>query len=1066
MKKQEGERWLLPRFSVTRPVTVVVIFVALLVVGYIAYTRIPLEMMPSGYDLPVMGIYVPYPNATPEEIEQQITRPIEEILGTVRNVRETWSQMGRDYSWTGIIFNQGTDMDMAYAEVKDRADRVMGELPDDVERIYVRRYNIGSDYEINVALAVQREFADLFYHLDLHLARKLRRIEGVANVEIQGVQEKSFEIELNMDRVSAHRINLYELVEELRRANFAIPSGFVREGDHRFYIRAMGRFVTVDEVERLEIAPGVLLGDIASITFEVPEEEGIQRINNAQGIWLGIQKEAGANSVEVHRRVMAVLDYEFENNPNLRGIRRSWVFSQGQLIIDSLADLQETAMWAALFAVLVLFFFLRHVRMTLVITLAIPISLLATLVAMYFTGESLNLMTLMGLMVSVGLVVDNSIVVVENIFRYRKTGDEPKHAAIKGAGEVAKAVVMATLTTVVVFLPMILMSGDEMMGFFMGRVGLPVVFGLLSSLMVALIFIPLVTTRFKDKGRIGSSKVIDWVRDRYVNALRWAVGHRVEMVVLSLVVLFGIFAFTSDLGYQDEMDDTIDTSVRFRLGQRYGEIEGYPLQLAMRVEEWCRQHSDVLEFDTLSTWVEHDYVRVTMYRSPSRRKTPTLEKPLLWVRSLFFLDTQSMQRSPEQEYREFIREHLEEDIGLIPGEAEMLVGWGGGQEDRRTIRLVLEGRDYDELRRWGERVKGELRRLPDVINVETDVETGREELTVVIDRDRARTANVNPAWAAATVSNAMRGVQLPRFQERDREIRMAVRIREEDRRNIEQLGNLRVPTNDGRELPLSAIADFNHTRGPSTISHYNRKPSYSLWVTGNTERIDELMPMVAGAMRRLGHKPGYTYSFGERQLRLGEDSESFGFAAILAVTFVFLLMGVLFESFALPLTIICCVPFAFAGSQLLLKIYGMPANMFAYIGIVIIIGVVVNNGIVLVDLINRQRKKGMDRLQAISLAGHYRFRPILMTAGTTIFSLIPLGFGDANVVGMPYNPLGLAMIGGLALNSVLTLLMVPVFYTLFDDLKKVWHWIVAVLFRRRAAEGAAAAAGARASSEK
>ncbi len=1064
MKKQEGERWLLPRFSVTRPVTVVVIFVALLVVGYIAYTRIPLEMMPSGYDLPVMGIYVPYPNATPEEIEQQITRPIEEILGTVRNVRETWSQMGRDYSWTGIIFNQGTDMDMAYAEVKDRADRVMGELPDDVERIYVRRYNIGSDYEINVALAVQREFADLFYHLDLHLARKLRRIEGVANVEIQGVQEKSFEIELNMDRVSAHRINLYELVEELRRANFAIPSGFVREGDHRFYIRAMGRFVTVDEVERLEIAPGVLLGDIASITFEVPEEEGIQRINNAQGIWLGIQKEAGANSVEVHRRVMAVLDYEFENNPNLRGIRRSWVFSQGQLIIDSLADLQETAMWAALFAVLVLFFFLRHVRMTLVITLAIPISLLATLVAMYFTGESLNLMTLMGLMVSVGLVVDNSIVVVENIFRYRKSGDEPKHAAIKGAGEVAKAVVMATLTTVVVFLPMILMSGNDIMGYLLGRIGLPVVFGLLSSLMVALIFIPLVTTRFKDKGRIGSSKVIDWVRDRYVNALRWAVGHRVEMVVLSLVVLFGIFAFTSDLGYQDEMDDTIDTSVRFRLGQRYGEIEGYPLQLAMRVEEWCRQHSDVLEFDTLSTWVEHDYVRVTMFRSPGQRKTPVLQKPLLWARNLFFLN--DMHRSADAEYREFIREHLEEDIGLIPGEAEMLVGWSGGQEDRRTIRLVLEGRDYDELRRWGERVKGELRRLPDVINVETDVETGREELTVVIDRDRARTANVNPAWAAATVSNAMRGVQLPRFQERDREIRMAVRIREEDRRNIEQLGNLRVPTNDGRELPLSAIADFNHTRGPSTISHYNRKPSYSLWVTGNTERIDELMPMVAGAMRRLGHKPGYTYSFGERQLRLGEDSESFGFAAILAVTFVFLLMGVLFESFALPLTIICCVPFAFAGSQLLLKVYGMPANLFAFIGIVIIIGVVVNNGIVLVDLINRQRKKGMDRLQAISLAGHYRFRPIMMTAGTTIFSLIPLGFGDANVVGMPYNPLGLAMIGGLALNSVLTLLMVPVFYTLFDDLKKVWHWIVAVLFRRRAAEGAAAAAGARASSEK
>ena len=541
MKKRKDEL-LLPKFSVTRPVTVVVIFIALLVVGYIAYTKIPLEMMPSGYDPTFMGVWVPYPNATPEEIEQQITRPIEQIIGTVRNVKNTFASIGRNYTWIRIEFAQETDMKLAYAEVRDRMDRVMADLPDDVERVYVRRFDINDDAEMYISLMINKDIPDLSYFLNHNLGKQLQRLEGVANVEFDGAEEKSFEIELQMDKVSAYRINLYQLVAELRSSNFSIPSGFVREGNKRFYIRGMGRFRSIGEIQNLEISPGVLLSDIATVKFDVPESDSISRVNGQKGVWIEIYKESGANSVDMHYKVMSTLDEAFATNPNLEGIEIGWKFSQGQMIIDSLADLQETAMWAALFAVLVLYFFLRHVRMTLVITLAIPISLLATLVIMYFTGETLNLLTLMGLMVSVGLVVDNSVVVVENIFRHRKAGDEPKRAAIKGASEVGLAVVMATLTTIVVFVPMILMGGG-VMSFIMGRIGFPVVFALLSSLFVALIFIPLTTTLFPDRGKIGSSKLIDWFRSRYVTTLEWAVKHRVETVLISILILVTIFSF-------------------------------------------------------------------------------------------------------------------------------------------------------------------------------------------------------------------------------------------------------------------------------------------------------------------------------------------------------------------------------------------------------------------------------------------------------------------------------------------------------------------------------------------
>lgn len=1037
---------LLPRLSVNRPVTVVMIFVALLVVGYIAYTKIPLEMMPSGFEPPFMGVWVPYPNASPEEVQQQITRPVEEMLGTVRNVQSLRSRIRRDFSWTRVEFKQGTDMDMAYAELRDRMDRVMPDLPDDVERVYVRRFDMDDEAQIQIALRIpeDRDIPDLFYFLDHNLGKKIARIDGVAQVEFSGVEEKSFEIDIDKDKISAHKVDVRTISEEISNSNFTLPSGYVKEGNTRYYIRTTGKLRSIDEIKDLEVNEGVKVEDLGEIDFKVPDQQSIQRIDQEKGVWLSIANESGANTVEVHNAVVAALDHEFATNPALEGIERGFMLSQGQLIIDSIADLQETAMWAGVFAILVLYFFLRHLRMTLVITLAIPISLLITLVAMYFTGETLNLLTLMGLMVSVGLVVDNSVVVLENIFRHRENNKDRKSAAINGASEVGLAVIMATLTTIVVFLPMILMGGGAMMGFFMSRLGFPIVFGLLSSLFVALIFIPLTTTLFKDKAEAKESKIVNFIRNKYSGLLRWVIRRRVETAILGVFLLIGIFMFTSDMGYQSDMQDSIDTRIRIRLGKKYSDISGFPLQLAKRAEAWIIENKEILDFDTMDTRVSDDWVRINLYRSPKRNVTTVLEKPLLWYKNILMIN--DMQEDPENARRNFIKDNMMKDMGLIEGEASVRIGWGGGQRGGGSLEVSLTGNDYNELRKWGERVQAGLEKIPGVVNVETDIEKGNEELVVTINRSRARSANVEPSLAARTVAAAIRGQRLPKFQEKDREIDITMRLQEEDRRDVNDLMNLQVPTNSGGEIPLAAIASFDKRYGPSSITHNDRKPNYGLTVTYDGERMDKYFGLISNAMKGLGNGDGYSWQFGDGRRRMQEDQSNFMFAASLAIVFVFLLMGVLFESFTLPLTIICAIPFAFAGSQLLLKIYGMPANMFAYIGIIIIVGVVVNNGIVLVDLINRLRDEGMERAEAIAKAGYFRFRPIMMTAGTTVFSLVPMAFGDANLVGIPYNPLGMAMIGGLALNSLLTLVMVPVFYTFFDDLRKVWNDVLARLF--------------------
>ncbi|TFH01976.1 MAG: efflux RND transporter permease subunit, partial [Calditrichales bacterium] len=448
-----------PTFAIHRPITVLMSLAALFVVGYIAFSQMAVELMPAGFSNPFLGVYVPYDNSNPREVEEQIAKPVEEQIRTISGVERVTSNSQTNGCWTFVRFVQDTDMDLAYSMLRDRMDRVKAELPDDVERIYIRKWSEDDNPILWIALTESGEYEDPFYVVEQHIKKPLEKIDGVANVEVWGADEKEVMILVNQDKIRSYKINLYEIIQRLRQDNFAISSGFVSEGPQKIFVRSLGKFSNLEEIRNLPIRGANLrLKDIADVNYDVPERRWKQFIDGKKAISLGIFKESMANTVDLTDHVKQFFDETIKNDPRLKGFKAEILFNQGSFIKESIDNLESAALWGGFFAFAVLYFFLRRFRMTLIVSLAIPLSILITMTTMYFIGWTLNLITMMGLMVSVGMVVDNSIVVLENIYAKRAAGSDNRSAALWGTSEVALAVTMATMTTVVVFLPLILMN--------------------------------------------------------------------------------------------------------------------------------------------------------------------------------------------------------------------------------------------------------------------------------------------------------------------------------------------------------------------------------------------------------------------------------------------------------------------------------------------------------------------------------------------------------------------------------------------------------------------------------
>jgi hydrophobic/amphiphilic exporter-1 (mainly G- bacteria), HAE1 family len=1029
--KREPAAFALPRFSVTRPVTIVMLLLAILVVGYIAYSRIPVALFPEGYEQNALGVFVPYPNASPRDVEEKITRRIEGAIGTVPDVQRVMSFANQGVSFSRVQFHHGANLKAAYATLRDRMDRVMPDLPDDVDRIWIRRWDQNDIPIIYLVAALPPDMEDAYSRMDHFLRPALQRIEGVGNVEIWGLQSRQVQIDLDDARLRSHRIDVSTLVNTLRNENLTQSGGYVHEGGRKIYVRSMGRFETPEEIGNLIIEPTrrIRLRDIAEVGFKASRREWTYRVDQKPAMGVEITRESTGNIERISREVRATLQ-ELAASPQLNGVRFEVFWDQGRHVRESIDNLKNSALWGGLFAAVIIYAFLRAPRMTGILTLSIPLSLLCTVIVLFFMGWTLNMATMMGLLLSVGMVVDNSIVIVENIYRRRQEGLAATPASILGAGEVGLAVLMATLTSVVVFLPLILMTEGGEFSFWMLRIGVPVITSLLASLVIALIFVPLAAQRLSRGTQHGELRPIVWLRERYLRGLQWVLAHRLDAALLVLAALISLqFPFTrvkqgQPGGGGGNQENTMWFHFELPGGTSLEEADRFFAQ----VERFLQANSERYHLAQIETRFRNSQGRVQarFKDDPNNQWYEFAWDALLKRVGL---------RQPLMERHE-IEADFNEKFELPPGITSRSTQRGGNDQQDSMLRINLYGEDTETLLGISEEVGRRLRAIPGLLSVDTDIERGSSELKIQLDRDRARQLGVNPQVVSGSISTTMRGLEVGRYYTPDgRELRIQVQLGEVDRARLDDVRNLTFRTDSGVEVPLESLATLDVSRTLGQIRREARQTMLS--VTARAPRVDsrQLFAAVDQAMEGLDLPRGYRWDKGGRFGQMEESNRAMKFALILAITFVFLLMGLLFESFVLPLAVIIAVPFSFLGVYWMLYLTDTEFNVMAMIGSVILVGVVVNNAIVLVDLTNRLRHQGMPRREALLTAGRHRFRPILMTTLTTICGLLPMAVGNAKMVGMPYAPLGRAMIGGLMASTLLTLLIVPLFYTFIDDLR-------------------------------
>jgi HAE1 family hydrophobic/amphiphilic exporter-1 len=806
-------------------------------------------------------------------------------------------------------------------------------------------------------------------------------------------------------------------------------------------VRSVASFVTPDEIGELVVTPkGLRLRDIAEVGYGPPERTRYDRYNGRPSMVMAIVKESQANTVEVCERIKAAVE-EAAAHPDLQGVSVQKVFVQGDTIKYSLDQVVTSGIQGGAIALVVLLFFLRRLRLTIVIALSIPLSLFLAVPVMYFTGQTINLVSLVGLMICVGMVVDNSIVVAENIVRYRRRGLGPFAAALQGAGEIALASTLATATTVIVFLPASLLSEGPTQ-FFMVRMVTPVCVSLAASLFVALVLVPMASTRILDDAvppswprlrRLESAckRALEIAYDRtmgacnrvYARLLRLSLRRRMDVVLMVLVAVGSTAvpfmnvrcASGSNFGtrriqvnYSMPSDTTLEDADAF-----FRDLEGF-LENAASAYRVTGQY---IGFDANKGDVQ------IFFQPPSPDEPP---------------------------FEEFSRD-LVEQLPTRPGwRKSSQFGESDGAKDD-TFRVAVYGDDHDEVADARDRLEAAMLEIPGVLGVRgTGEDTRRrDELALSVERTMSERFGVPAGAVANTVAYAIRGTPLPRFHTDEREVDVRIRYRPEDREDVDQILGWQVMGRDGRAVPLQVLADKRVTRGEAQLRRHNKRVGAVVMLDLDRNDRPATVKRIAEFMKGYPLPEGLSFDADAEQRQVDDMARDLFGALALGSIFVFLVMGFLFESFVLPLSVMPSIPLSFIGVWWTLFVTRESIDPLAGIGIVLLIGVVVNNAIVLVDFVNSARASGMSRDDALVQAGRLRFRPIMMTSLTTIGGLLPLAFTEPTGEGIPYQAFGKALVGGMATATVLTLLVVPIAYAYLDDLREAMRAWWARLFRRR-----------------
>jgi HAE1 family hydrophobic/amphiphilic exporter-1 len=1005
----------LPRLAVDRPVTGAMILVSVLVVGAIACFKLPLAFLPS-VDAPFIYVRVVVPNSNPAQVEREVTKPVEEALATLSGIKKLRSETTADDAGIVLEFNWGRSLDIVRAKVSEKLDEVRGELPETVRDILI--YSFSTDDIAVVQARIAAHGVDLSRNYDLlesRVVNRLRRIPGVARVDLGGVEPREVRVDLVLDEIREHGIDVSALIRDLQAASRSAALGKIEERGSVLRARALGSFASLDELGEVPIGNGDLrLGDVAEISFEEPPLNYGRHLDGQEAIALEIFKESTANTVEVVRAVMELIEGEIADDPLLEGIDVFTWQDQGEEITNGLEGLTKAGLWGGLFAVIVLYLFLRRVGSTLIVSLTIPFSIIAACGVMYLTGMSLNILSMSGLMLGIGMLVDNSVVVLESIDRESRRATDAKQAAISGAQQVGLAVTAATTTSLIVFLPLVVGGTNELV-VWLKEIGLTISIALACSLGSSLILIPLVSSRLLAPRPATARRPLERVERVYARVLGWTLRHPAWSGLIA-VAAFGAGLTPLFAGWVST--EMLAGGINRRIHIEYdfadfvykSEAERY----VDRIEAYLEGNADRFPIGSIYSYFADDQAATTINLS----RTDLLDREVAEL-----------------------REKIRDDLPTLPG-CELRFA-RGESEGQQSFAVRLYGPDSDDLQRFAIEAEQALAQVDGLRDLGTSVRRGRDEVQVEVDSERAQRVGLTPGSVSDVLGFTLGGTRLRGFRVAGRDVDAWVALRLEDRSNIADIETLPVGTgSEGQTVRLGEVARFERVPKAIEIRRQNRQATVAVTGTYAGQSWEEARGKIEESLEGLALPPGAEWSWGERILEQDQQSAQMGTNFLLALLLVYLVMAALFESTVQPLAILVSIPFALPGVAWFLMATQTPFNIMAQIGLLILMGIVVNNGIVLLDHVNQKRREGLEEKVALVEAGRARMRPILMTAFTTIFGLIPLAIGSSGVGGAYYFPLARTVMGGLMSSTLLTLLVLPLIHLGFVKLtgwaQRVW----------------------------
>ncbi len=1013
--------------SVERPIFTIMVVLIILILGGLALSRLPIDLMPD-ITYPTLSVSTSYGNAAPEEIENLISRPIEEAVAAVPGVESIQSESSEGNSNVRISFTWGTDLDAASNDLRDRLDRIASSLPEGAGRPALRKFDISATPIMMIGVISDLDPLELRKLISDRIEYRLERVPGIAAISVRGGLTREIHVNLDPARIKALRIPLDQVINAIRAANINLPAGSVTGGNSEITIRTPGEFTSLEELGKTVVlqrgGSSITLEQIALVDDSWAKVTRHTRINGQTGVQISLNKQSGTNTVAVAKATLAELE---QINLDVPQVKLIPIMDSSIYINRSIRNVGMSAVLGGILAIFVLLFFLRNLRSTAIISTAIPVSVIATFGLLYFSGFTLNLMSLGGLALGVGMLLDNSIVVLENIYRLREKGMSKMEAAVEGAREVTAPIIASTLTTLVVFLPLIFVRG--MSGIMYKQLSYVVAFSIFCSLITALTLVPMLSSRLlsvtdphKQVGESWSTRLYHSVGDflsrlenNYKQLLHYALHHRLIVVTIAVALLGGALLLIPMIG-SELMPESDEGEIRVNVELEAGTKLEITDQIMKQAEEIVINSVPELKNMVVNSggggWGAASsnigFMRISLVNQNQRK------------------------RSSEQ-----VANQLRGQLSTIPG-ARIRVQPGAGLFVFRMLQgggrleIIIRGHDLDKGGALARQIQGIVESVDGVTDSNISRSTGSPENLVMVDRQKAAELGLSVQQIAAMLQTLLSGRTAGYYREDGKEIGIILQIDEQHTSSIDDVLNLTLTNSTGEPIVLRNVVTLKSGVGPSQIQRLDQERVTRVNANVTGRDLSSIITDIRAKLQEISIPPDLSVTFGGDAEEQEKSFRELMLGFILALILVYMVMASQYESLRDPFVVMFSVPFAIIGVVLMLFLTGTTFNIQSYIGMIMLGGIVVNNAILLVDTTNQLRKQdGMEVHAAIEEAGRRRLRPILMTASTTVLAMIPMAIGIGEG-GEAQAPLARAVVGGMISSALITLVLVPVIYSFFE----------------------------------